>query len=212
MAPRRAAAIRHGDPATTLSDHLVAATDTLLDDAPIGSLTTRRIARAAGVSDGVLYNHFADKSELILAALVRRYERLLERFERGAPTVGQGNVDAGLTTFAGALAELDTDVWLIGASLLADPPLLGRFWTEIHRRPFGLARLSAPLVSYLTGERDAGRLASELDVDATVTLVFGAAAMSAITRHLNPGTDAGEIDRQLAAAIETIVVGIGPRT
>ena len=48
MAPRRAAALRdQGDVATTLSDHLVAATDALLDVTPLGTLTTRQIARGA---------------------------------------------------------------------------------------------------------------------------------------------------------------------
>ena len=96
MAPRRAAAIRDQPGTATLGDHLVAAADSLLDDGAIGQLTTRQIARRAGVSDGVLYNHFPDKASLVLAALVRRYGRvyvLLSEDEQNshralAPTLG----------------------------------------------------------------------------------------------------------------------------
>lgn len=64
MSPRRAKATlgRVGtDPATALREHLVDTAERLLAEKQVGAITTREIARAAGVSDGVLYNYFADK-------------------------------------------------------------------------------------------------------------------------------------------------------
>jgi AcrR family transcriptional regulator len=55
-----------------LREHLLAAAERLLAESRPQALTTRAIARAAGVSDGVLYNYFADRDELVLEALVRR--------------------------------------------------------------------------------------------------------------------------------------------
>jgi AcrR family transcriptional regulator len=215
MAPKRAAALRdaalgsHADAAhPSLREHLVAMTGELLGDVSLGALTTRQIARHAGVSDGVLYNHFADKSELVIASLVDRYARLLDAFEAQAPTVGESTVEANLQAFARALSGLEADVLLLGAGLLADPALLAGFWTEIHRSPFGPERLMKPLRAYLEGERAAGRVSPSLDVNATTTLVFGASAMVALTRRLNPQANGSRLDAQLDAAITTLVRGL----
>ena len=210
MAPRRAAALRDPTAGETLGEHLVAATDALLDEAPLGQLTTRQIARQAGVSDGVLYNHFPDKSSLVLAALVRRYGRLVERFERVVPPARDAAVVANLQTFARALADLEADALLLGAGLLADPSLLERFWVEIHRDPFGIGRLRQPLLDYLAAEQASGRIGPNVDLEAVTTLVFGASAMAALTLRVNRHADRAAVARHLDAAVATIVEGLSP--
>jgi len=210
MSPRRAAVLRvpGHDHDLTLREHLVASTEQLLEGGSMGDLTTRAIARHAGVSDGVLYNHFADKSELVLAALLRRYGRLVERLEAAAPVAGQGTVVANVQSYGRALSDVESDVLLHGAALLSHPELLHRFWSEIHRSPFGIDRLRRPLAGYLSEERRLGRAADGLDVDAAVTVVFGVCAMVALTRRLNPTADRDGIARHLDAALATAVAGI----
>lgn len=213
MAPRRAAAL-HAPGAemhANLREHLVAMTGALMDHMPLGELTTRHIARHAGVSDGVLYNHFADKNELIIASVLERYAGLLERFEAQAPVVGQGSVEENLRGFAHALSSLEAEALLIGAGLLADPSLLKAFWTEIHRSPFGPHRLMQPLATYLEGERSAGRIAETVDIGAVVTLVFGASAMTALALRVNPGGDVEPHHAHLDAAIATLSRGLETR-
>ena len=216
MAPRRASALGRtsvsgeGTDAATLRDHLVAATDRLLDAEGLGALTTRRIAEHAGVSDGVLYNHFADKRDLVLAALLRRYTRLVEGFEARLPAAGEGNLGRNLRAYARALRDLEADALVIGAGLLTDPVLLGRFWTTIHDEPFGLDRLRQPLADYLEAERAAGRTSPDADLRAVTSLVFGATAMNALTRRLNPGIEAAHIDESLDRAVELIARAIAP--
>jgi AcrR family transcriptional regulator len=197
-----------------LRDHLIAAADDLLDDATPGSLTTRQIARHAAVSDGVLYNHFGDKDELLVAALVRRYGRLLEAFEaRVAHAAGQGTgteapLGLWLQAFALALRDLNAAALHLAAGLLAEPRLLQAFWTAIHAAPLGLDRLTRPLADRLRGERDAGRLPQHADLTAAVNLVFGAAGMSAITLRVNGHVDHGALNRQLAASIDLVLAGL----
>ncbi len=209
MSPRRAAVLRTQatEQASTLREHLVAATDQLLERRPVGELTTRAIAHHAGVSDGVLYNHFADKTELLMAAMLRRYGRLVERLEAATPRAGDATVVANTQSYGQALIELQSDALLHGAGLLADPPLLHRFWAEIHRSPFGVDRLRRPFVDYLSAEQRLGRVADTVDVDAAVTVVFGVCAMVALTGHLNPTAERGGLARQLDAALATAVTG-----
>jgi AcrR family transcriptional regulator len=197
--------------ATTLRDHLVAATDELLDRRGAGGLTTREIARHAGVSDGVLYNHFADKADLVLAAMVRRYRRLVERLEAATPRTGAGTVLGNVQSYGRALSQVEAEVMLHGAALLSNPALLQQFWTEIHRSPFGIDRLRRPLRDYLRAEQASGRVSAEIDVDAAVTVVFGACAMVALTRRLNPTADGAELDGHLDAALAAAVGGFRGR-
>ena len=97
----------------------------------------------------MLYNHFADKADLVLAAMVRRYGRLVERLEAATPRAGEGTVLGNVQSYGRALSQVEAEVMLHGAALLSDPPLLQRFWAEIHRSPFGIDRLRRPLRDYL---------------------------------------------------------------
>jgi AcrR family transcriptional regulator len=67
MAPRKAAVLRHDE--RSLREHLIATAERLIATVGTAGLTVRVIAREAGVADGVLYNHFADKEELLANAL-----------------------------------------------------------------------------------------------------------------------------------------------
>jgi AcrR family transcriptional regulator len=214
MSPRRAAVLHthRAGGADTLREHLVAATEQLLEHGSVGQLTTRAIARHAGVSDGVLYNHFADKTGLVMAALVRRYGRLLERIEAAVPDPGNGTVLGNVQAYGKDLSELESDVLLHGAGLLAHPPMLHRFWAEIHRPPFGIERLRQPLADYFRAEQEGGRLADAVDVEAAVTVVFGVCAMVALSSRLNPDADRAGLDRHRDAALAVVVTGLTPRT
>ena len=76
------------DPATALRELLVDSAEKLLAERQVSSITTRDIARAAGVSDGVLYNYFANKNDLLVAALMRRYAGLVSGFDADLPAPG----------------------------------------------------------------------------------------------------------------------------
>src|SRR5688572_7785639 len=95
MSPRPAKAVRGrtgDDPATALRDLLIDTAERLIGERPASAITTREIARAAGVSDGVLYNYFADKNDLIITALVRRHTETLRQYDLALPAPGSGSV------------------------------------------------------------------------------------------------------------------------
>jgi AcrR family transcriptional regulator len=211
MSPRRAQAVADtaGDPGTVLRGHLIDAAEGLLAERSVAAITTRDIARAAGVSDGVLYNYFADKNELLLMALVRRFGRLVERLHAELPEPGSGTVEGNLQLVAAALAELHANAFPLVGSLLAEPVLVHRFMAAIHDvdEPFGGKQIRDAVVAYLVAERAAGRLAVA-DAGAAADLLLGAAAMHALTGHLVPGTD--PVDR-LPAIVDTLISGLVPQ-
>jgi AcrR family transcriptional regulator len=197
-----------------LKAHLVEAADELLDAHGPGSITTRQIARHASVSDGVLYNHFGDKDELVVAALVRRYERLLESFEARiaeasrAEEGSDGALHAWLRSFALALRDLEAGALHLAGGVLAERQLLEAFWIEMHRAPLGLDRLRGPLLDRLEAARHQGLVAKDLDVDAAASLLFGAALMSAITLRVNVHADPERVDGELSAAVDLLAAAL----
>jgi AcrR family transcriptional regulator len=202
--PRRAAAVAEGG---DLREHLLEATERLLAERPAAALTTREIARAADVSDGVLYNYFADKDELVLAALVRRFARLVERFQADLPEPGTHTLEQNLRSFAEASLELHLDAVPLVASLLAEPALLRRFMVEIHREPLGGPQLVGPVSAYLEAERAAGRV-GDVDADAAADLLVGAIVMRAFTTLL--GARRSDLAERLPALVHALVRGLEP--
>jgi AcrR family transcriptional regulator len=81
----RRASYHHG----ALREELITACVTLIEAEGIGAVSLRRVARAAGVSPGAPYHHFADRSALLAAISVRGHELLVERMRQArqeAPT------------------------------------------------------------------------------------------------------------------------------
>lgn len=213
MSPRRAKAVsgRVGDdPATALREHLIDAAERLLGHAPISAITTREIARAAGVSDGVLYNYFADKDELMLAALVRQYRSLTERFHAQLPKAGTGTLEENLATLAGSLFELATDVLPMIAGLVSDPPLLHRLFEAMHREPFGPQQLGEPLARYLREEQRLGRVSPNVDPEAVSWLLLGPTAMLALASHMVSPPGRLDLPEQLRSLVSALIAGLRP--
>jgi AcrR family transcriptional regulator len=211
VSPRRAKAVAGttGDPAAALRAQLVDAAETLLSERRVAAITTRDIARAAGVSDGVLYNYFADKNELLLTALVRRFTRLVAELRAALPEPGTGAVEANLRLLARSLYDLHTVALPIVGSLLAEPELLHRFMAAIHRpdEPLGGKQIRDTVVAYLAAEQQAGRLAPA-DPGAAADLLIGATATLVFTGHLGPGPPLVE---RLPAVVDTLVRGLAPQ-
>jgi AcrR family transcriptional regulator len=212
MSPRRAKAVRGrvgDDPATALREHLIDTAEGLLAGRQAASLTTRQIARAAGLSDGVLYNYFADKNELLITALVRRYGRLVLRFDKELPQPGDATLEQNLLAYSRAALEMHLDGLPIVAGLLTDPQLLQRFIDELHRNPNGPHLYQRRIIEYLTGEQDLGRLPAA-DIEAATTLFTGATMVLALTSLM--GMETGQdLFGQLPGIVAILLNGLNAR-
>ena len=209
MSPRWAKATRGragDDPATALRQHLIDTAEKLLTEGQVGAITTREIAREAGVSDGVLYNHFADKHDLILAALIRRYAQALSHFEADLPEPGTATVEANLITYAEAALDLVAQALPMVAGLMSEPALLHRFIAEIHREPLGPERMRQPIADYITGEQRLGRL-GEFPIEAALSLMIGPTLMLGFT-ELVGGAPRQTVVAAIPDIIHTLMQGI----
>jgi AcrR family transcriptional regulator len=211
MSPRRAKAVdgRVGDdPAVALRELLIDATEGLISRGQMSSITTRDIARAAGVSDGVLYNYFEGKQDLILAALVRHYRLLARRFFDSAPEAGTGTIEDNLVDFALLMLSLVGEVLPTVAGLVTEPTLLHRLFDQIHREP-GLSPqdMQSRLGDYLAAEQRLGRLA-DVDLSPVGTLLVGSVMLIAMESHLAPMPALSRDDPRLRVVVATILRGL----
>ena len=196
------------DPAVALRELLIDTAEKLLAERQVSAITTRDIARAAGVSDGVLYNYFSDKYELLVAALVRRYEASLERFGADLPAAGTATVEENLNTYLRAALELVTTTLPAVSGLMSEPALLHRFIAAMHTEPLGPYRLHQPIADYLGAERRLGRL-GDFDEESALSLVVGPAMVLGIA-HVVGGRAPEELAGQIPGIVRTLLNGLQP--
>jgi len=202
MSPRKAAALRDTD-GRSLREHLIGTAADLISAQGTAELTVRAIARAAGVADGVLYNHFTDKEELLADALaehVRRVEAGLGELPAPGSATVEGNLRAQL---AYALA-LHKEILPAFAGLLARPAVLARFG-ELARDG---ATWRDRLAGYLRAEKELGRL--DGDVDAAAAMLVGVCHESVLTALLPHGPEV-TTSPAAEAVVKTVLEGIAVR-
>ncbi|WP_410582208.1 TetR/AcrR family transcriptional regulator [Amycolatopsis sp. lyj-108] len=203
MSPRKAAALRHTEDGRSLREHLIATAADLISASGTAELTVRAIARAAGVADGVLYNHFSDKEELLANALaehVRRVEAGLDEL----PAPGSGTVEANLRAQLSYGLALHKEILPAFAGLLARPAVLARYG-ELGE---GTETWRDRLAEYLCAEKELGRLAG--DAQAAAAMLVGVCHETVLAGLLphgpkvttSPGTE---------AVVTTVLEGIAAR-
>ena len=102
--------------------------------------TTRAIAESAGVSEAIIFRHFATKEDLYDAIITTSIERRREAWEQETPAIDEGK-DLGdlLTAFARAFIgrnrKNQTFIRLMLYSALEDHKFRQRFF-EAHRSPY----------------------------------------------------------------------------
>src|SRR5262245_45708522 len=213
MSPRRAHVLSEsGAAARTLHDHLVATVARLIGRKGSTALTVRDIAREAKVADGVLYNHFADKEDLIAEALHAHMIDVGQRMMADLPRqAGKGTVEDNLRAYITTGRLLLTAILPVFAGLLTQPRVLARFADLAEQDGHG-APLRRILADYLRAEQENGRVAAVVNAEAAATMIIGA-CHDLVLPHLldNPPPATVEIPpRFVDDLIDTIWRGIAP--
>ena len=179
-----------------------AAERVLLRDGP-NALTSRAVTSEAGCAKGVLHRHFADFDAFLAELTVDRIGRLDSQAAALRASAGTGTVGGNL---AEALTGLFGSVALGIVSLVISRDELRARLRQAS--PAGIPLLTeatAMIASYLTLERDLGRIAADADVDMLAPTLVGAAHLLFAGREgVPPG--AGAVRR----LVTTVVAGVVP--
>ena len=110
-----------------LREYLIATAARLIDQRGSAGLAVRDIAREAKVADGVLYNYFEDKEDLLAHALLAHVGNVMASAPQLLPPPGEGTLAENLRVFIeGGMASL-LRVTPAFAGLLSQPKVLTRF-------------------------------------------------------------------------------------
>ncbi|MFF5260193.1 TetR/AcrR family transcriptional regulator [Actinomadura viridis] len=202
MSPRRAAALRDGQD-RSLREHLIATAERMISEGGTAGLTVRGIAREAGVADGVLYNHFSDKEEL-LAHAMRAHVRSVERGLGPLPDPGTGEVAANLRAHIAHGLALHRGILPAMAGLIGRPEVLARFAEANEPGEDWRDRL----VGYLRAERALGRLAPDARVEAAAAMIVGVCHEAVLSLLFHGTAPEPDVDALAAAVLD----GIGLRS
>ena len=115
------------DSGQNLRDYLIETAARLIDQRGSAGLAVRDIAREAKVADGVLYNYFEDKEDLLVHALLAHVAGVMADAPGLLPPPGEGIVAENLRMFIdGGIATL-LRVIPAFAGLISQPKVLTRF-------------------------------------------------------------------------------------
>jgi AcrR family transcriptional regulator len=233
MSPRKASVLRGGD-ASDLRAYLIATAARLIGERGTGALTVRDIAREARVADGVLYNYFDSKEDLLANALLAHVGSVMGSAPPLLPEPGTGSLADNLRGFIEGGLEVLTRVTPAFAGLVTQPKVLiqfhdmvggdAAFGTDTPDRSAGEeAEDASPgeghgrglpdvLGAYLRAEQRLGRIDAAADIDAAVILIVGAIHGQVLPRLLfsPPGTAitiSPDVPRRLA---EAVLAGLAP--
>ena len=137
--------------------------------------TTKEIARAAGLSEGTLYNHFANKEELFLCTLNELPSGFVSLIRGLRERAGTETVPVRAGAGRAAPRSISTVRPIpMGASFFADPELLARHRELLQQRGAGPQRANEAVAAYLRAEQELGRVRGDADPDAVAYMLLGA--------------------------------------
>jgi AcrR family transcriptional regulator len=173
-----------------------AAERVLLRDGP-RALTSRAVTQEAGVAKGVLHRHFVDFDAFVVELVADRARRVGDQSKALQACAGSGTVAGNL---AGALTELFGSVALSIVGLL-----IFRDDLRARLRQAGLmgvpvaSEATVMVASYLSAERELGRIASDADIATLARVLVGTGHLLFAGREGSP--EPADVHRAVATAL-----------
>jgi AcrR family transcriptional regulator len=106
-----------------MRDRILSAAVSVMRERGVTGTTTKEIARVAGVAEGSIYNHFANKTELVAASMTEVAGGIRDALIRLSGRVGESTVEANLAELAEAEITFFADLLPITGPVLGDHDL-----------------------------------------------------------------------------------------
>lgn len=170
-----------------MRERILAAAVEVFGDRGVTGATTKEIARTAGVSEGSLYNHFANKQDLYAATFGAVSSGIRGVLSELTGRVGQGTVEENLAWFVAAETRFYGELLPIIGPVLANRDLLNWLRTDRPERSHGPLYGNAGLIGYLEAEQRVGRIVAHARPAVLAVALLGACQQHAfVTRIAGP--------------------------
>ncbi|MBV9326845.1 MAG: TetR/AcrR family transcriptional regulator [Chloroflexi bacterium] len=192
--------------AASTRDRILDVTADLMRTGGLTAVTTREIARAAGLTEAALYRHFKNKEDLLTSALAERSPVFVGILNDLPQQVGQATVAENLRRVAEAAVPFYRQALPMLSAILGDPNLRARHREWASETGRGPQRANTPLSAYLRGERERARISANFDTDAAAALLLGACLQRALFDEFYGRLFDGQAIAEYAAAlVETLL-------
>ncbi|GAB2855607.1 TetR family transcriptional regulator [Actinoallomurus bryophytorum] len=183
-------------------EQLFAAAERVLLRYGPNALTSRAVTTEAGCAKGVLHRHFADFDAFLAELVLDRIGRIEDQATALRDSAGTGTVAGNL---GGALTDLfaSVAVAIVGLITFRDE-LRARLRQATRPGVPVLSEAVAMLASYLTAEREMGRIAADADVDTLALALVGAGHLLFAGRQETP-PEPGDVDKVVTTVIADVV-------
>jgi AcrR family transcriptional regulator len=186
--------------------YILEAAERMLQTKGLARLTNKDIIEAAGCAEGTLYNHFATKEALILAAIEENQPDFFTVV--GDDRIGERSIEENVQEIARAAIRYYQKLLPLTTALFADMDLLAHFrlWMQEHQRgPLGLYEIVA---NYVAAEQRLGRLKPEIEPFAFAALLLGPCHQYAFIQYFQ-GLDPFPVSEEqfVADLVQTLLQG-----
>ena len=194
---------RRGRPPSGGREAILVAALALLRERGASRLTTREVAARAGVSEGSVFYHFADRTGLLTAVIEHSMRNLLN-LAAGPP--GR-TVAETLQAFMAGVEDFLEEGLVALVAAQSDADLRTAFSGYLAERDFGPHRGVAMLADYLRSRQAAGEVRADVDCDAIAFLVLGSCFLRVSQRQMiGPGYGSGSPGvADLAATLDLLL-------
>jgi AcrR family transcriptional regulator len=160
----------------SMRERLLSAASAVMSERGVSGATIREIARAAGVAEGSVYTHFANKTDLIITVFLERMPkiRLKAAITALLSSIGQGDARDNLRTFAAEAIEGYRELDAVAAMLAGDAETAEVLRAELRSRRLGPGKGIETVAAYLRLEEDQGRLTLFADPMIVTAALLGA--------------------------------------
>lgn len=187
-----------GRPSAGAREAILAAALQIVGEEGLGRLTTREVARRAGVSEASVFYHYGDKVGLLQEVVLAGLKPLME-LDEGILTGQAGEpLEETLRQIATALEAFLDRVMPVVEAMQSDAALREEFAARLAERDLGPHRGVRLVKAHLTRMRKLGAVRPDVDTGAAALMLMGACFLRSWQRHLT-----GQSDEVLPGLAET---------
>ncbi|MEV4235170.1 TetR/AcrR family transcriptional regulator [Nocardia sp. NPDC050408] len=174
---------RRGRPSTGVRESVVVAAQEILVEAGVARLSTKEVAKRAGVAESSIFYHFGDRMGL-LQAVIQRHLRPVKDVLGEVEQLPE--LRAGLVALVEALEEFFLDAIPVMAAVQSDVELRAKFAQRSRELDIGPHRAVDAVVAHLSMPHADQLVSASVDLRAVAVLLVGAAHQRALQRQLSP--------------------------
>lgn len=191
-------------------DELIHAAEQVIREHGIAGATTRAIARAAGCSEGSLYNHFRGKEDLIRSVVTSRMSGYVD-YARDLPErAGTSTVEEHLVQLGRLAIPFFRRLAPMFAAALSDPES-ARDRAARTGHDHGPRQAIGRIVEYLRREQQAGRVSPAATPEGAAAALVGACMHYAlVTEALGPHAMPLSADDHVTSTVRSLLHGLAP--